>query len=189
MAQTSNDVVNQALVYNGYDGNPVTGEAPSFDTSTAGKAAARFYQQVVGAVLRQSDFGFARMETALAQSGNSPPITFAFEYIYPSNCIQLLQLLPGTIADQNDPRPIEWTPGNALIASAQRRVIWTNLAAAQAFFTGYAVEATWDAGFREAVVRLLSAVMALAISGKPEASQVLIETYGQFQSIAESRRD
>lgn len=189
MGNTSNSVVNQALVAMGYDGNPITGQSPTFDTSTAGKVAALYYQEAVGVVLRQSDFGFARMELALALSGNIAPFPFAYEYAWPANCVQLLQLTPGTLTDPNDPRPIEWTPGNAQISSAQARVIWTNLVNAKAYFTGYATEATWDSGFREALVRLLASVFALAVAGKPEGAQMLLESYGQFQGAAEARRD
>ena len=187
MAATSNDVANLALSAMGYDGNPITGQNPTFDSSTGGKAAARFYQPVVSAVMRQFAWDFALMSATLSTSGNTAPFPWSYEYIYPSNCIQALQISPGSLSDANNPLPIEMKVGNAQIGGAASRVIWSNQASAKLFYTGYAAESTWDALFREAVVRLMSSVFALAVAGKPEAAETLLESYAPFERVAEGK--
>ena len=81
---TDVDVVNEALVLVGYDGAPVTGSAPNFDTSIAGKIAARIYVTPVQAVARQNEWDFARQVSALTLSGNAAPFPWSYEYLYPA---------------------------------------------------------------------------------------------------------
>ena len=64
---------------------PVTGAAPNFDSSTAGKAAALVYTPCVRTVMRQFGWDFARNTITLEQSGNAAPYPWTFEYLYPSN--------------------------------------------------------------------------------------------------------
>jgi len=187
MTLTSTAVVNQALVDIGNDGPPVTGVAPNFDSSTAGQAAAKIYVDTVKAVARQFSWDFARQNAALSLSGNIAPFPWAFEYVYPSNCIQLWQLVPPTLADPNDPAPVRWAVGNAVVNSNQTRVIWSNLQNAKAFFNGNPAEAAWDSLFTETVVRILGSKLAMALEGKPDTSQSMLETAGAFQGIGVER--
>jgi hypothetical protein len=187
MTVSSQDIVNEALQLFGNDGPAVTGQAPNFDSSTAGKAAAKVYQSTVAAVARQHAWDFARANAALTLTGNTAPFPWAKEYVYPSNCIQLWQLAPATLADMNDPQPVTWSVGNAVVSGVQARVIWTNLASARAIFNGNPAESTWDAGFRSTVVRVLASELALALAGKPDTSQTLLEQAGQFQQVAVER--
>lgn len=187
MTVTSTAIVNEALELIGNDGPPVTGVAPNFDSSAAGKAAAQVYQSTVAAVARQHAWDFARQNATLALSGNTAPFPWALEYVYPSNCLQLWQLAPASLVDANDPQPITWVVGNAVVSSVQTRVIWTNLANARAIFNGNPAEATWDSLFRETVTRLLASKLAMALAGKPDTAQGLLETVGSFQQIAVER--
>jgi hypothetical protein len=191
VAATSNDVLNQALFAMGYDSVPVTGQNPTFDSSKGGQAGARFYQPVVSAVLRRFASDFSRMFAALTLSGNTAPFPWTYEYVYPSNAIQVLQLAPPSLIDANDPRPIEWIVGNAIVGAGinavASRVIWSNLKTASVVFTGYAAESTWDALFRQTVVSLLSSVLAFSLAGKPEAAEAMIQSYMLFGKDAEGR--
>lgn len=181
------DVVNEALTLVGYDGAPVTGSAPSFDTSIAGKIAARIYVTSVQAVARQNEWDFSRQVAALTLSGNAAPFPWAYEYLYPALAVQIWQIAPPSLADMNNPLPIEHIVGNSQIASVSTKVIWSNQVSASAIYNGLPPVSTWDAGFRAAVVRLLGSEFAIAGAGKPDLSQSMLEAYGAFAGAAADR--
>ena len=74
-------------------------------------------------------------------------------------------------------------------ASAQQKVIWTDLASAVGVITNQPPESTWDALFTESVVRLLGSYLDLALAGKPEAAAALIESAAMFEGSGEERTD
>lgn len=188
---TAQQVVNEALSCIGFDGEPVTGVAPNFDSSTAGQIAANSYAPIVAAVARMLDWDFTRTTRALALSGNAAPSpwTGGFEYLYPTNCAQLWQLLPAAVVDANNPAPITWTRGVALIASVQSSVIWTMLASAWATFDGNPLEQTWDSLFHQNVVGFLAARFANAALGKPDMAQFYMEQFGPMMQLSKGRTD
>ena len=181
------DVVNEALALVGFDGAPVTGNAPSFDSSTSGKIASRIYVPAVQAVARQFEWDFSRQIASLSLSGNAAPFPWSYEYLYPALAVQLWQVTPPSLTDANDPKPVNFVVGNAQVASVSTKVIWSNLAAARAVFNGLPPVAVWDAGFRAAVVRLLASEFAMAGAGKPEVAQGTLEAFGQFVAGASER--
>ena len=314
MTVSSADIVNRALMaVGGYNNDgPVTGSPPNFDGSTQGLAAGTVYNDVVQAIGRKFGWDFSRNLATLVLSGGTAPFGYAYEYIYPTNGIQLRQLVPPTVsaAAKLDPRPQRWTVGNAfggsaqatgsvtfttnaanndtLVlngttftfvndnsgwpsqsssykiniagnaggtafflwqaltagatylanvtlnvaiytnatsnvvgiaykvpgtggnaytlakvsthltlsgatlsggASAQQKVIWTDLASAVGVITNQPPESTWDALFTESVVRLLGSYLDLALAGKPEAAAALIESAAMFEGSGEERTD
>lgn len=194
MPVTDLDIVNQAVNLIGDDIPPVTGVAPTFDDSTAGKAAQKLYYLCVNAVGRQFGWDFARRQVALTASGNSAPfpLGYLFEYLYPTNGIQVWQLLPDMTDpdfDANNPAPVNWTTGNALVSAAQTKVIWTNVEDAVAVYNNNPIPALWDSLFQMAVVRLLASAMAMAIAGKPDVAQAMLESGSAFESLGETRQD
>jgi hypothetical protein len=189
MAVTSNSLANQALQFVGDNIPPVTGQNPSFGGNLAAAAALNaLYGPCVQTVGRQFFWDMARNTITLSASGNTPPY-FAYEYIYPTNGIEILQLIPPTLADVNNPLPIDWNVCNALVSSVQTKVIQTNLASAAAVINNNPGEALWDPLFREAVVRLLASELAMALLSKPETSQTMLESGSAFESIGERRPD
>lgn len=184
---TSTDIVNQALQLMGGNGPPVTGVAPGFDNTPSGIAAAALYTPCVQTVARQFGWDFARQTVALTLSGNVAPFPWSFEYGYPANAVQVWQLMPATLVDVNNPLPTTWVVANAVVGTAQTRVIHTNVPAAQAVYNNSPNENTWDSLFREAVVRLLASEFAMALAGKPETAQGLLESGGAFESAGEGR--
>lgn len=188
-SDTSNTVANQAIMLCGDNQTPVQGLAPNFDSSTTGKILQKIYAPAVATVSRQWGWDLARNEVALVATGNTPPLGYAFEYAYPSNGIEVWQLVPQTQADVNNPLPVNWNVGNAVVSSAQVKVIWTNLANAQAIYNNNPNEGTWDALFREAVVRLLASELAMAGVGRPTTAQAMLESGGAFETLGESRPD
>ena len=187
MAATSNDIANEAVQLMGGNQPFVTGLAPNFDSSVTGKALQKLYAPTVAAVARQSEWGFARQMVALALTGNVAPFPWTYEYAYPANCVQVWQLTPSALSDTNNPLPINSVVGNAVVAGVQSKVIWTNLASAYAAINANPLESTWDSLFRQAVVRLLASALAMAIGGKPDLAQTMLESGGAFESLAESR--
>lgn len=190
MPYTSTSIVNEAVMMMGGNQPLVTGAAPNFDQSDTGKAAQLLYAPTVAAITRQSAWDFARTWVQLVVSGNTAPAMFAFEYLYPTNCDQVIQVAtqPDDGDDLNDPLPTNWTVGNALVSSLPVKVLWTKLATAWCFFSSSApLENIWDPLFHQAVVRLLSSAMSLAVAGKPDLAMSLIEQAGKFTELGEMR--
>lgn len=186
---TSQDVVNQALQLIGNNTPPVTGNAPNFDDSPAGQAAAKLYTPCVQTVGRQFGWDFARRTVALVPTGNTPPSPWTVEYNYPPNGIQLWQLIPGTITDPNNPLPINWVVANAIVASALKKVIQCDLPNALAVYNNSPGEDVWDPLFREAVARLLASEMAMALAGRPDTAQAYLDSGATFGGIGAGRED
>ncbi len=76
-----------------------------------------------------------------------------------------------------------------MVSGNQVRVIHTNLANALAVFNNYPREDTWSADFREAMVRLLSSELVMAIGGKPDVAEGALQSYAAFEKVGESRQD
>jgi hypothetical protein len=189
VTDSSNAVANTAIQIIGDNTPPVTGQSPSFDNSPAGVALQRLYPSVVTTIARQFGWDLARNTVALTPSGNTPVTGYLYEFLYPSNGIEIWQLVPPTIADPNNPLPVNWNVCNTQVGGIQTKVIQTNLAAALAVYNNNPTESTWDPLFRESVVRLLASELAMALFGRPDSSQALIEQGGAFESIAEGRPD
>lgn len=187
MPVTSNDIANQAIQMIGDNQPPVTGVAPTFDTSPAGKALASLYAPCVATVLRSFGWDFARRSFTLALTGGAAPLGYAFEYLYPPFALEIWQLVPPVLGDPNDPLPQTWTVGNTLVATVQTKVIWSSLAGALAILNNNPTESTWDAGVREAVVRMLASELAMAISGRPDTEQALLNSSRAAAAINQAR--
>lgn len=183
------DIVNQAIEMIGDDQPLVTGNFPTFDNSPGGKAAQLLYGPCIATVARQFGWDFSRNFVALVPTGNTPPLGWTFEYLYPSMGVEIRQLMLPTITDPNNPLPTTWNVGNAVVSTVPAKVIWTNLAGALAVFTNQPGPDLWDPLFRESVVRLLASELAVAITGKPDSSRDLLEQSGGFLSIGATRPD
>jgi hypothetical protein len=189
MAVTSNDVANEAIQLIGDNQPPVTGQAPNFDSSTAGIALSKLYGPCVQTVGRQFAWDMARQTIALTLSGNTAPFPWSFEYLYPTNGIEVWQVHPSTSPDVNNPLPVNWNVANNVIGGQQQRVVWCNLATAYVTYNNNPNENTWDSLFREAVVRLLASELAMALAGKPDAAEMYLQSGGAFETVGESRED
>lgn len=187
MPVTPTDIVNQAIQMYGNNQSPVTGSYPNFDTSVAGVAAKNLYGPCVKTVMKQYGWDFNRTVEALALSGNTAPVPWTYEYLYPDDGIEIRQVMPAAIPDPNNPAPINWTIGNADVSSTPTRVIWADEVNALVVYSSFPPPSSWDDGFREAVVRLLASEMAMATAGKTDTSQKLLESANAFEGAAETR--
>lgn len=188
MPVTATDIVNQALQLMGGNQKPVTGNAPNFDDSPSGVAAKYLYGPCVQTVARQFEWDYARRTIALTPSGNVAPFPWSFEFLYPTNGIQVWTLMP-TAGDPLDPLPYNFVVANALVNGTVQRVVHTDLPTALAVYNNNPTEDTWDASFREAVVRLLASEFATALGGKPDLANALGSSYGAFEQIGEGREN
>lgn len=186
MPATPTDVVNEALQMVGDNQPAVGGTAPNFDPSAAGIAAKNLYAPTVATVARLFEWDMARSTVALTLGGTAPS-PWAFQYLYPTNGIEVWQIMPTTITDPNNPRPYNWVIANAVVAGAQKKVIHTNLAGALAVYNNNPGPDVWDATFRQAVVRLLASEFAMAVAGRPETSANLLESFNAFVNAAKGR--
>lgn len=179
MPVTASDIVNRALelaVVN----VQVTGTNPGFDGSAAGDAAGVLYTPVVDLLLRQMMPVFARRTAALLLSG-TPPTPWTFSYVYPTDCMRLLQVRPS--GSNNDPRPVR----AAIFFDGGEKAIGCNLASAIGVYTSNgATEDIWDWAFAEAVAHRLSSPLAMALSGRPDFARELLEESAQFAQMAEA---
>lgn len=191
---TSTDIVNEAVMLIGNNQPLVTGQYPGFDNSTTGKAAQQLYALTVRAVSRQFGWDFARNQVTLALSGNSAPLGFLFEYVYPVmaglTAVEIYQLTPTfPLGDPNNPAPVNWTVGNAVVGGVQSKVIWSNQSGAVAVINNNPSENLWDPLFQQAVVRLLASAMAMAVAGKPDIAEAMLQSGSAFETLGETRRD
>ena len=184
---TSTDICNEAIALIGGNQPPITGVAPNFDSSAAGQVAAKVYASAVATVANQFGWDFARSSVPLTTTGNTPPFPWTYEYGYPAGCVEIWQLTPPSLADANNPLPVDWTVGINIVGGAQVRVVWSSLASARAVFNCNPAEGTWTALFRQAVVRLLASEFALGVAGKPDLSQTHLESAGAFEKLGEMR--
>lgn len=186
MPVTSADIVNQALQLVGNNMPLVQGNAPTFDNSTGGQAAQRLYAPAVATVGRLFEWDMARRTVALTESGVAP-FPWDYQYLYPTNGLEVWQVMPATLADPNNPLPTTWVVANAIVSAAERKVIHTNVASAIAVYNNNPGPDVWDADFREAVVRLLASEFAMAVAARPETSKNLLESFNAFVTAAKSR--
>lgn len=189
MTTTSADIVNRAVqLIGGYDNNPpVTGTPPNFDGTTIGKAAGAIYVEVLQSIGREFGYDFSRNVAALVATLNTAPLGWAYEYLYPTNGIQVRQILPAALADANDPLPINWEVGNALVSSVAKKVIWANEANAKAKISNQPPEDTWDPLFSEAVVQMLASKLSMAVPGRPDTMRELYGTAANVQQVSTTR--
>lgn len=196
MAIDSNAIANQAIYLMGDDQPPpVTGQWPSFDDSPAGQALNILYGACMATVQRQWGWDASRNMVTLAQTGNAGPFPppFGFEFLYPTNGIQVWQLVQTVEVDPNDPQPYNYSVGNTLVTlsgvQTQKKVIWAEFAAMAAIYNNNPTEAVMDPMFLEAFRRLLSSELAMALAGKPDTSQSLLNSASSFETLGEARGD
>lgn len=158
------------------------------DGSVLANQVSVVYAPTVQLMLRELDPDFARYTFALVLAGVVPPVPpWAFEYLYPNDCVRLRQVRPavGTY-DPNDPPVVRANVALDIVATVNTKVILTNIANAQAVYTTSLVtEAQWDSVFTDAVVRRLANPLAMAIAGRPDFAREILEEASRVAATAE----
>lgn len=159
------------------------------DGSPAANAAQVVYAPTVQILLRELDPDFARFTAPLVLSDAVTPVPpWAFEYDYPCDCVRLRQVRPASGAyDINDPQPIRANVAFDMIARVPTKVILTNQINALAVYTSSTVsEAQWDSVFADAVVRRLANPLAMALSGRPDFAEKILQQSAMMAQTAEA---
>lgn len=169
----------------------VTGQWPNFGGSPAAETLNILYGACKATVQRQWGWDASRNLVTLIATGNVGPFPppFAFEFGYPSNGIQVWQLVQSVEVDPNDPQPYNYLVGNTTVSGVQKKVIWAEFAAMAAIYNNNPTEDVMDPMFLEAFRRLLASELAIALAGKPDTSTVLLNSASSFETLGESRQD
>jgi len=196
------DVINISLVRIG--AKRVIGSI--LDGSKAAQAALRIYAQTRDDLLRTRDFGFARRDidmTILKQApaggyipgvspwnpAQNPPPPWAFEYLYPSDCLRVRSVKPVPIFVQNfNPLPYVFAIDNDNSGDAPVKVILCNVApTAILTYTGQVTNpAEMDADFIEVLVAALGRGLAPALT---ENGLDVAKLEAQVQAQADTEAD
>jgi hypothetical protein len=161
----------------------VTGTLPDFDGSPAGVAAGLYYQPVIDLVLREQDWEFSRLTAPLSPSGIAVVAPFTSSWAYPSDCVRVRQLAPAAW-NVNDPQPVRWSVQD----NSDTRVIFSTLPQTVpptaypniVYSSNNVTVAQWDAIFKEAFVRMLASVTALALGGRPDLAREKLKEGGEL---------
>ena len=189
---TSVDICNEALELTG-DQVRITalGDGTTAFTPTE-NACGVLYQPTVDLVARQVDPSFARRTASLTLSGAvTPIIPWAYEYLYPSDCLRLRQVRPPAsptagFQDPENPLPIRAALAVDIISAVTTKVILSNQQNAVAVYTSNIPTVDqWDSAFREAVVRRLATPLAMAVAGRPDFSRELLAEAEQYAQLSE----
>lgn len=178
---TEIDLVNRALV-------EIASRQPinSLSDNIQGVYASTIYQAAVNMLLRQEDWEFSRTDVALDVIAGTPPLMWAYQYGYPSDCQKVRQVVPQTW-DPTDPQPVRWDVGN-LIGSPTQKVIWTSTASASLVYSSNnVVPDQMDSGFQEQVVRYIGSILAMPIGGRPDFAQKMLEQAGGIGAAMKDR--
>ena len=197
------DIVNQALDSIGYPRS--IGDIA--EGTRAARVAQRAYSETRDEMLRIKDWPFARRSLTLnllKQAGNPPynggvwtsafpPPPFAFEYLYPLDCLYLRYVRPSpTASPVLDPLPVLFTVANdsSVINNDGQatKVILTNQDAAIGVYTGQILDInTWEPLFVMAVVEGLAKKFTVALAQSPDLLKDKVQESGLAIEIAGSR--
>jgi hypothetical protein len=170
----------------------VTSLDPTVDSSTVAAAAAVVYEPTVWLLLRELDPDFARFTATLALSAAATPVPpWTFEYLYPVDAVRIRQVRPpatgiGALADPNNPQVVRAQVAFDNITTVGTKVILTNQINALAVYTSASVsEALFDAVFADAVARRLANPLAMALSGRPDFAEKILQQAAQVAQTCE----
>jgi hypothetical protein len=185
---TPADVVNQAIEYSGNQASVTYTSGVWGPQGSVANAAAVLYVPTWQMVARQLDPDFARRTLALTPelAGTLPP-GWAFEYLYPADCLRLRCLAPQPGSyDPYDPQLILGNVALDVIASTPTKVIFTNQTSALGVYTSSDItEDDWDAMFLMAVVRQLANPFSMALEGRPDYARELLSQALEYEQMAE----
>lgn len=148
--QAPEDLVNAAIVRLG--GKRRIGSL--FDGTEESRAFLDIYGQTRDALLRMGDWEFAIAYAAGVLIGGAA-FPWLYQYAYPSDALKIRSVFnqAAYAADKNNPVPVDWRPGNAVISGTPTEVVLTNTPSATLCYMRQVTNpAVWEANFAEAVI-------------------------------------
>ena len=199
--RTPEDVVNNALIRMGRE--RMIGSL--WEGSKSAQLALRIYAQTRDEVLRQFDWDFAERQVSMTLLKSAPmagyfppngwtsaypPRPWAFEYVYPTDCLKVRAVKwPSYFLYNPDPRAELFSIGNdAPLAdpTAYVKVLLCNVPDAVIVYTGQVTDPSeWEADFVEAIAAALSRRLAPALVGLDPAK---LEAQDEMSSATVAQR-
>ncbi len=175
-----------------------------YEGTPAARVAVEIYGQTRDNLLRNADWDFARQAVGLTLLKTAPvggygygqlwtnaypPPPWVFEYAYPTAALLVRSVRPTPVAmPEWDPQPNIFVVADDASVTPSK-VILTNLANAQAVYTGQIVNPTqWNASFIEALVDALATLFQQALAPGAEADKERIGEEAQAVGVAMGRR-
>lgn len=163
------DVCNAALVHLGYK----LRVGSMFDGSEQSKVFLDIYGQTRDQLLRQSMWGFAEFDAPAVIAAGTPPFNWAFQYDYPSDCIQVRNLINPN-GDPNNPTPSLWKVATLTVAGSETKVVLSQVPNATIIYTRQITNPLiWDTGFTQALIVDLALAVDLALVQSPDLLKLL----------------
>lgn len=202
-AQSPADVINLALARLGFK----LRVGSLYDGSAAAKKALDVYAQTRDVLLRDADYAWPFAErnvvaTLLKQSPvggyippnqwnpvNNPPLSWLFEYSFPSDCLEVRAVKPQTFFIPNfDPQPNLFAIINDNGFTPPQRAIVCNVAGAILTYVGQVTDPNqWPPDFTEALAANLARRLAPFVGG-PEALKVEAADEQMSDAMAEAKQ-
>jgi hypothetical protein len=148
-----------------------------------------FYAPTRDKVLQAFPWPFARKYTAL-QDLEDPPANWGFRYLYPADCLKLRNIInngympfypgfyPGYYADESVCLPVRVPYQIGLAADGSSRIIYTNIANAQAEYTVKVTDVTlFPQTFINALAWALAAELAIPLTTDMNRAQLAQTKY------------
>lgn len=164
------DICNLALAHLG-DEATVSAISPS-DGSAQADHCARFYPIARDICLERHDWNFARRRTVLAETANTPPEVWEYEYSMPANVIRVLMVMDEN-GDEDKPKAfMQGTDANGA------KVIWTNEPNATLLYTHAITDTTkFSALFVDCLSYLLASYLAGPITKDVKTKQGMMQVF------------
>jgi hypothetical protein len=164
------DVCNLSLAHLG-DEATVSSISPP-DGSAQADHCKRFYPIARDALLEEVAWNFATRRIVLAETANTPPDVWAYEYAYPGSCLRILAILDSS-GDENAPQ--DYMQGTD---DTGAKVIWTNTEDATALFTFAVTDTTkFSTLFVTTLSYLLASYLAGPITRDPGTKKSMYQAY------------
>lgn len=164
------DICNLSLAHLG-DSATVSAISPS-DGSAQADHCARFYPIARDALLEMHDWNFARRHVVLAETVNTPPGQWGYEYSVPSSAIRVINVIPSEGLETNAQVYLQGTD------DVGNRVIWTNVESAECVYTAAVTDTTkFSTMFVNALSWLLASYLAGPITKDPRVKQSMYQLF------------
>jgi hypothetical protein len=159
------------------------------------------YSTIVDWCFSVTNWNFARKIDILTPSKNVPGTPgvwssaypappWKYQYLYPSDAVRIQYVMSQSLDSTGLAwlgEPAKFVVGMDTITAVQRRVILTNVASALCQYTATISDPTqWPAYFSQAVVSVLSWLLASALSGNKDLSKFLEQVSEQHMLFAVS---
>lgn len=165
------DICNLALAHLG-DAAAVSSISPS-DGSAQADLCARFYPIARDALLEMHAWDFATSRSALAETANTPPGAWAYQYAMPPSYLKALSLLPEGAADDTDSLPFQIESDSTGVL-----VINTNVQSAEMRYLKRVTDPTkFSPMFTNALSFLLASYLAGPVTKDPAKQQTAYKLF------------